>query len=372
MPALIRGRRVVSQLSEDGTMNIWMDVVDLSQPGPGQVTVRMEAAPLHSSDIHKLFGPIAINRLVQGGTPDEPRLTAPLRPGEMAWQKNRLGLTITGGSEGVGTVVSAGPGAGDLMGKRVALWNASTYCEHQNVDASSCLVVEQQVDTADAASAFNNPLTALGIVETTKRHGYQSLVNTAAASNVGRMLVRICQEDGLSLVSIVRRPELAAQLRDLGADHVVDSSADDFQSRLVEAIDATGAMACFDAVGGKLAGHILSAMETCARKRSRDFAPYGSNQPRHYFMYGALDPAPMEIPRSAGQAWTCRGWRFRQFVQESAPEDVRRLVARVGAGLGTTFKGNFSRTVGLADVLRAETARDFFQRSTDSKTLIRF
>ncbi|UUX95288.1 hypothetical protein [Aquabacterium sp. J223] len=370
MSAPRRTRRVVSQLSEAGLITLWMEETELPPPAPGEVTVRMEAAPLHSSDMHKLFGPIDTDRLVQAGSAKVPRLTAPLRDGAMAWQKNRLGLVIAGGSEGVGTVVATGPGAEAWMDQRVALWNVSTYGDHQNVKTAQCLVVSRQVDVADAASAFNNPLTVLCIVETARRLGYRALINTAAASNVGRMLVNVCREEGLGLVSVVRRPAAVQQLQAFGADHVLDSSSADFQGRLVDAIDATGAMVCFDAVGGKLAGDILAGMESSARKRSSEFAPYGSSERRHYFMYGALDPAPMEIPRSAGQSWTCSGWRFREFIRQSSPEDVQRLVSQIGKGLGTTFKGHFSRRIGLLDLLHANVVRECFQRGTDSKTLI--
>lgn len=368
----LRSMRLVSRLSEDGTVNAGLETIDLPPPAPMQVTVRMEAAPLHSSNMNSFFGPIDIERAVQTGTGDAPGLSAPLRPGTAELQKNRLGQAVPGGSEGVGTVVAAGEGAEALMNTRVAVWNNSTYCDYQVFRAEDCLVVPEDLDPADAATAFINPLTALGIIETARRHGYKALINTAAASNVGRMLLRLCKEEGLGLVCIVRSAATAQQMRDLGAEHVIDSSEEAYREKLVEAIDATGAMICFDAIGGKQAGDILTCMEASARKHSKGFGPYGSQELRHYYIYGALDPAPIEIPRSAGLAWTCSGWLFRPFFKELSPEDRKRLIVRVSDGLGTTFKGKFARTIGLTDVLRLDIAREYFQRKTDGKTLIRF
>ncbi len=365
-------RRLLSRLSEKGEVRVWLARAEVPPPGPGQVTVRLEAAPLHSSDMNKMLGPVIIDQAVQSGTADEPELTVPLQPSALPFYKLQIGKTVAAGSEGAGTVIVTGEGAAHLMGKRVAVWKSSTFCDYQNVAAADCLVLPDDVTTEDGAAAFINPLTALGIVETVRRHGYKAMINTAAASNVGRMLVGICREDGIGLVSVVRRPAAVAELRDLGAEFVVDSSSDQFEESLVDAIDATGAMVCFDAVGGKLSGKILAGIEACAQRHVTEFSYTGSLQPRHCYIYGALDSSPIEIPRSAGLSWVCTGWMFPAFLAGLSPAELQKLFARIQAGLATTFRSRFSQRIGLADVLRIEVAGRYLQRSAAGSTLITF
>ncbi|SDO74949.1 NADPH2:quinone reductase [Lutimaribacter pacificus] len=368
--APLRTRRLLSRISDDGELHAWIEHCDVPPPGPGEITVRLEARPIHSSDMNVMFGPADFSRAMKSGTADAPEIRVPLRAGAMAGQKLRVGQLIEPGMEGAGTVLDTGEGAEHLAGNRVAVWGKSTYRDIQVFSASSCLELPDDVTLEDGAAAFVNPLTALGLLETAKAEGHKALINTAAASNIGHMLIRLCHEDGLALVSVVRRPELAAELRALGADHVVDTSADDADAQLVDAIGATGARLCFDAVGGKLTGRILECIETSARASMTQFSNYGSQDPRQCYIYGALDPSPIEIPRTAGLFWSCQGWLLFPYLETLGPEKTAELLARVRRGLGTTFRGQFSNRIELTDVLRLDAINTFFARGTGSKTLI--
>lgn len=363
-------RRLLSRISAEGELHAWIEQCDVPPPGPGEIIVQMEASPIHSSDMNVMFGPADFSKAEQSGTDAAPEIRVPLRPGALESQKLRIGHLIEPGMEGAGTVLDAGKGAEHLIAKRVAVWGKSTYRDIQVFDASGCMELSDDVSLEDGAAAFVNPLTALGLLTTAKAEGYTAFVNTAAASNIGRMMIHLCREDGLALVSVVRRPELADQLRALGAEHVIDTSASDANEQLVKAIDETGARACFDAVGGKLTGQVLEGMETSCRRSLTEFSNYGSREQRQCYIYGALDMSPIEIPRSAGLFWSCRGWLLFPYLETLGADETDKLLARVRAGLGTTFKGQFSNRIGLSDVLRLDTINTFLARGTESKTLI--
>ena len=117
------------------------------------------------------------------------------------------------------------------------------------------------------------------MVETMNREGFKALIHTAAASNLGQMLQKICLNDGVALVNIVRKPEQTELLRSVGATYVCDSSQDTFIADLTAAIAETGAYLAFDATGGgELANQILIAMEAAANQTATEYSRYGSTQ----------------------------------------------------------------------------------------------
>jgi hypothetical protein len=235
-----------------------------------------------------------------------------------------------------------------------------------------CLPLPEGADPVDAASSFVNPLTALGMVETMRREGHTGLVHTAAASNLGQMLNRVCLADGVPLVNIVRRPEQAALLRDLGATHVCDSSSPTFRADLVAALKETGATLAFDAVGGgRLAGDLLNAMEAAIVPPGAPYNRYGSDVHKQVYVYGALDPRPIELHRRFGFAWGVGGWLLAPFLARTGREDLARLRQRVADELTTTFASHYTDQVSLRDVLDPETLQRCARQATGEKFLLR-
>ena len=179
---------------------------------------------------------------------------------------------------------------------------------------------------ADGASWFVNPLTALGMTETMRRENHKALVHTAAASNLGQMLNKICIKDGIGLVNIVRSKEQADILHKIGAKHVVDSTADSFMDDLTNALVETGATIAFDAIGGgKLAGQILTCMEIAANKTAKEYSRYGSNVYKQVYIYGSLDNRPTELSRAFGLTWGVGGWLLTPFLQKIGPAEIGQL-----------------------------------------------
>jgi NADPH2:quinone reductase len=277
------------------------------------------------------------------------------------------------GNEGAGTVIAAGSGAAAqaLLGKTVAVLGGAMYSQYRTVKVELCLPLPPGTSAAEGASCFVNPLTALGMTETMRREGHKALVHTAAASNLGQMLNRICLADGIGLVNIVRKPEQEALLREQGAVHVVSTASPRFVEELTEALVATGATLAFDAIGGgKLASQILGAMETALNRTAKEYSRYGSTTHKQVYLYGGLDTGPVELVRNFGMAWGVGGWLLFPFLQRIGADAAQALKARVAAGLKTTFASHYTRTVSLAGALQADAIADYGRRATASKVLI--
>ena len=224
---------------------------------------------------------------------------------------------------------------------------------------------------ADGASWFVNPLTALGMTETMRRENHKALVHTAAASNLGQMLNKICIKDGIGLVNIVRSKEQADILHKIGAKHVVDSTADSFMDDLTNALVETGATIAFDAIGGgKLAGQILTCMESAANKTAKEYSRYGSNVYKQVYIYGSLDNRPTELSRAFGLTWGVGGWLLTPFLQKIGRPGQTRLRERVVNSLKTTFKSHYTRTISLPEALDLKNIAIYNKRATGEKFLI--
>jgi NADPH:quinone reductase len=370
MTTTIRSLEMRSTITREGILDLRLVEATIDDPAPDEVVVRMEAAPINPTDIGLMFGPADLAS-VEGGEADGlPRLTARVPAAALSFLALRVDQPLAVGVEGAGTVIRAGARMGHLEDKKVAILGDGCFAQFRRARGVDCLVLPDGVTAAEGASALVNPLTVLGIVETLRRHGERAMVHTAAASNLGRMLVRLAAEDGIALVNVVRRPEQVAALQALGAEHVLDSSAPDFKDRLTDVVAQTGATTAFDAVGGKLTGRILLAMETAARRSASAYSRYGTSALKRVYVYGTLDPSPLEIWRGIGLTWSVSGWLLFDFLRESDATALARLHERVRSGLRTVFASESAAPISLADALRPEIVADYVRQRTGPKVLI--
>lgn len=362
-----------SLIKPSGELELSLVDVAVPEPGPEEVIVRIEATPINPSDFGLLLGGAAQDTLQAAGTAQRPVITARIPEKALPGLRNRLDVSMPVGNEGAGVVVKAGASdaAQALLGKTVALLGGGMYTQYRRIKAVQCLRLPEGTRPAEGASCFVNPLTSLGMTETMRREGHTALVHTAAASNLGQMLNKICQKDGIGLVNIVRRPEQEALLRELGAVHVCNSSSPDFMRELTDALAATGATIAFDATGGgTLASQILTAMEAAANRNASDYSRYGSSVHKQVYLYGNLDRGPTEIHRNFGMAWGVGGWLLTPFLQKIGFEAAQRLRERVAAELKTTFASHYTDEITLTQALQLETLKRYARFSTGEKYLI--
>lgn len=362
-----------SLITPSGELEVSLAEVTVATPGPDEVVVRLEAAPINPSDLGLLFGAADMGTATVSGTPARPVVTARVPEAGMKAMAGRLGESMLVGNEGAGVVVEAGssPAAQALLGKTVAVIGGAMYAHYRVIAADQCLRLPDDATPAEGASSFVNPLTALGMVETMKREGHTALVHTAAASNLGQMLQRICLKDGIALVNIVRRPEQVALLKSQGAVHVCDASAPTFLDDLTEALVATGATIAFDATGGgPLAGQILGCMEAALVRTATVYSRYGTSTHKQVYLYGGLDTRPTEFRRNFGMAWGMGGWLLFPFLQKIGPAAAQVLKQRVAAELKTTFASRYAGELSLPEVLTLGAIARYNQRATGEKYLI--
>ncbi|MBT0670130.1 zinc-binding dehydrogenase [Novosphingobium profundi] len=365
----LTGREMRTRVDQDGTLTISLEEVALGEPGDDEVIVRVEAAPINPSDLGLLLGPADISTLE---TLDEGSLRFQVPEARLAGVRGRLGQSLAIGNEGAGTVVAAGRAAKSLEGKIVGMIGGGMYADYRRIAARDVIALPDGASAEQGAAMFVNPLTALGFVETARREGHKAIVHTAAASNLGQMVQKICLADGVGLVNVVRSPEQAQILRDIGARHVVNSREPDFSEQLTAAIRETGATIAFDAIGGgTLGSEILRAMERAALENASSYSRYGSDTFKQLYIYGALDPAPTTLERMAfGFQWSVGGWLLFPFLQKAGPEVAARLRARVQAELTTTFASRYTEVVGLAQALHPDVLRRYERKATGEKFLI--
>ncbi|MCF8197707.1 MAG: zinc-binding dehydrogenase [Sulfuritalea sp.] len=362
-----------SLIKQSGELELSLVSIPLPEPKADQVLVRMEAAPMNPSDLGLLFGAADVNTAKQSGDASRPVVTATVPAGAMKAMAARVDIPMPVGNEGAGLVVAAGSSAAAqaLIGKRVAILGGAMFAQYRCMAADQCLVLPADATSADGASCFVNPLTALGMVETMRREGHTALVHTAAASNLGQMLNRICLKDGIALVNIVRKPEQEALLKGMGAQYVCNSGSPTFMADLTEALAATGATIAFDAIGGgKLPGQILTCMEAAINRSAKEYSRYGSNTHKQVYLYGMLDPSPTELVRNFGFAWGMGGWLLFPFLQKLGPTGIQALKDRVAAELKTTFKSHYSKEVSMAEALQLSSIAIYGKRATGEKYLI--
>lgn len=365
--------QMFSTVSAAGELRLELVEKAIPKPEASQVLVRIEATPINPSDQGVMFGMSDIGAGKSSGTGKNTVFTAPVSEQGLRVMKARVGQTLAVGNEGAGTIVATGTSvlAQSLAGKIVAVMGGSMYGQYRCVEAAACLPLLAGHTAKDGASCFVNPLTALCMIETMKLEGHTALVHTAAASNLGQMLVRICQADGVALVNIVRSEQQAKLLRDMGAKYVVNSSKDSFMTDLTDAIHATGATLAFDATGGgMLASNILSCMEAAAARTPGAYSIYGSVKHKQVYLYGGLDTSVTTLNRGYGMAWGVGGWLLPNFLAKAGMEVAARLRTRVAKELKTNFASHYTNEISLTEALQADTVRQYYAKHTGEKYLI--
>jgi len=366
-------RQLVSTLTNEGQLELSIATVDRPEPTDDEVLIRVEASPINPSDLGAMFGPADMATAQAAGSPDNPIVIATVPANLMQAAAARVGKPVTLGIEGAGIVEKAGTTAAAqaLTGKTVALMGGAMYAEYRIAKAKQCLVMPDGTTPVEAASCFVNPLTVLGMVETMRMEGHTALVHTAAASNLGQMLSKLCINEGVDLVNIVRRHQHVDLLKSLGAGYVCDSSRASFMDELIEALMATNATLAFDAIGGgTLAGQIIAAMETAQARSGSAVGPYGSTTHKQVYIYGGLDRAPTQIDRAFGLAWGIGGWLMPAFMAKIGLEAGQKLRENVAAEITTTFASVYSNEVSLSEVLGLDSIAAFGRKATGEKYLI--
>ena len=367
------GLQLRSTVKRDGLLELSLADVPLPDPKPDEVVVRIEASPINPSDLGLLFAGADMSTAKASGAPDRPVVTASIGPQMLRAAAGRVDQPMPVGNEGAGVVVSAGssPAAQALLGKTVAVLGGAMYAQYRAIKALNCLVLPENTTPAEGASCFVNPLTAIGMVETMRREGHTALVHTAAASNLGQMLVKLCNAEGIGLVNVVRKPEQVALLNSIGARHVCNMSAPTFMDDLTNALVETGATLAFDAIGGGTqAGQILTCMERAASRGAKEYSRYGSTTHKQVYIYGGLDRGPTEFNRAFGMAWGIGGWLLTSFLQKVGPEAAQKLRERVAREIKTTFASTYTKEVSLAEALRLEEIAVYGKQATGEKYLI--
>ena len=362
------GKQIFTTLDADGTLTVEVAETTFPDPKGNQVLVRMEAAPINPSDLAILTGPADLENAEYSPGKFVAKMPEPFNSGAKA----RHGQRLPAGNEGAGTVVATGDSdfAKALMGQRVACVPGNAFSEYAIADAAMCLPLGD-VSAEDGASAFVNPMTALGFAETARMEGQNAIIHSAAASNLGQMLNRICQEDGIALVNIVRKREQVELLKSQGATHVVNSSDEDFMAQLRDAIDETGAYFGFDPIGGgQMVDHCFKAMEQVAVKKMTEFSRYGSDQAKKMYIYGRLDLGPTVLTPSYGFGFTLSGWLLTPFLQKAGMETVMRMRKRVLDNITTTFASSYKRKVNLEEMLTKNAVLDYRAMKTGEKYLV--
>lgn len=364
------GLQLRSTVTSGGRLELTLVDEPVAPPGEHEVVIRVEAAPINPSDLGLLLAGADATAAVRADVAGRPGVVAELDAASLRSLAGRLDLSMPVGNEGAGTVIAAGSAARALIGRTVSVAGGAMYSQYRTVSASHCLVLPEGTDARDGASAFVNPMTALGMLETMRREGHHALIHTAAASNLGQMLVRLCRAEGVPLVNIVRRPEQAALLRSLGAAYVCDSSAASFMTDLIAAVSATSARLAFDATGGgSLASQILTAMEVAA-STDGPYSRYGSSVHKQVYVYGSLDRGPTVLTRNFGFAWGVGGWLLTPFLAAIGSEAAATLRQRVADELTTTFASTYSHTISLSEALDPAIIRDYARQATGEKYLI--
>ena len=365
-------KQIRSKVTKEGKLLIYVESTAMPEPKEDEVLIRIEASPINPSDLGLLIGPADVSSMSVPGEGENAVVTMDIPEGLMRMLETRLDQSLPVGNEGGGVVVKAGSkDLEDLVGKTVGVAGGSMYSQYRCVNAASCFVMHEGVTSAESASCFVNPLTALGMVETMRLENHSALVHTAAASNLGQMLIKICLDEDVPLVNIVRKEEHVEKLNSLGAKFVCNSSKDTFIQDLVNALVETGATIGFDATGGgKLAGQILTAMEVAANQTATDYNRYGSNTFKQVYIYGGLDRSPTTLNRAFGFSWSLGGWLLTPFIGRIGPERFEELKQKVADEIKTTFASHYTKEISLEEVLQPDNINVYSKQATGEKYLV--
>lgn len=368
------GLELRSLVTEEGELQLFLKETPIPEAGENEVVVKIEATPINPSDQATLIFPANVETGITTGTGSNTVYTAKLKDNMHNLVKPRIGKPLRVGNEGAGIVVKTGNGeaAQALLGKRVAVLDGALYCQYRKVSVLQCMELNEGTTASEGASCFVNPLTALGMVENMKMEGFKALIHTAAASNLGQMLNRVCINDGINLINIVRKQEQVDLLKNMGAKYVCNSSDADFKKQLVEAIHETQAYIAFDATGGgNLASTILTCMEIAAAKNQELSGPYGSNVYKQVYIYGGLDSSPTVLNRSFGFSWGLNGWLLTPFLQKAGVERASAMRKRVVDEITTTFASHYTQEISLEEALQKDIVAQYSKQATGEKFLIK-
>jgi len=362
-----------SLAKKGGEMELSLVTTSIPKPGADEVIVRIEAAPINPSDLGLLLANADWSQATLSGTAQLPIVTAAISANAVQALAARIDMSMPVGNEGAGVVVEAGSSAAAqaLVGKTVAVLGGAMYSQYRCVNVNQCLSLPDGTNAADGASCFVNPLTALGMIGTMRREGHKALVHTAAASNLGQMLNRLCLAEHIGLVNIVRKKEQEDVLRAAGAQHVCRTDSAAFLKELTDALAATGATIGFDAIGGgPLAGQILGCMEAAVNRSTTVYSRYGSTTHKQVYLYGSLDMSPAVLNRNYGMAWGIGGWLLTPYIEKIGPLAFQELKERVARELKTTFASHYTKVISLAEALQPDTIAAYSKRATGQKYLI--
>ena len=368
-------KEIRSKLTSDGTLELSIVQTECPVPGDNDVLLKVEAAPINPSDLGLLISFAAdLDHMSTSGEGEQAVTSIKIHPAFLGALKPRLNESMQVGNEGGAVVVDAGVNAKHLIGKTVGVAGGAMYSQYRCVPASSCLVMNEGTSSAEAASSFVNPLTALAFVETMKMENHSALLNTAAASNLGQMLVKICRDDSIPLVNIVRKAEQVEVLKNLGAEYICNTSEPTFMQDLVAALVATGATIGFDATGGgnegKLPGQILAAMEVAANKAATEYSVYGSDTYKQGYIYGGLDQTPTVLNRSFGMQWGLGGWLLMPMIGRIGMEKFQQMRQRVASEINTTFASHYTQEISFEEMLQPEILKSYTKQVTGEKYLV--
>ena len=368
-------KEIRSMVTSDGNIEISIANVEMPIPGDDEVLIEVHAAPINPSDLGLLLSFAAdLSTINVSGSGDETVTSMKIHPALMGAMKPRIDESMPVGNEGSGIVIDAGANAKELIGKTVGLAGGSMYSQYRCVPAANCLVMEEGTSPAEAASSFVNPLTALAFIETMKMENHTAIVHTAAASNLGQMLVKICKADDIPLVNIVRKQEQVDILKDIGAEHVCNTSDSNFMESLVSALVTTGATLGFDATGGgnggELPGQILAAMEVAANKTAKEYSRYGSDTYKQVYIYGGLDQSPTILKRSYGMSWGLGGWLLTPMIGRIGMEKFQAMRTRVAKEIKTTFASSYANEISFEEMLQPEIIKSYAKQATGQKYLV--
>jgi NADPH:quinone reductase len=368
-------KEIRSKVTSEGNIELSITKSEKPIPSADEVLIRVEAAPINPSDLGLLLSFAAdLSSISSSGTEEEMVTSMKIHPALMGSMKPRLDQSMQAGNEGAGIIEDAGENVKELIGKTVGLAGGAMYSQYRCVPAASCLVMDEGTSPAEAASCFVNPLTALSFVETMKIENHTALVHTAAASNLGQMLVKICKDDGIPLVNIVRKSEHVELLKNLGAEYVCNTSDDNFMDTLVSALVETGATLGFDATGGgnggELPGQILSAMEIAANKTAKEYSRYGSDTYKQVYIYGGLDQSPTILKRAYGMSWGLGGWLLTPMIGRIGMEKFQQMRMRVAKEIKTTFASSYAQEISFEQMLQPEIIKSYAKQATGEKYLV--
>ena len=368
----MKALQMQSCVHENATVECALVEIAIPDPKPDEVVVAVEAAPINPSDLGLMFGAADLSTVQEVERNGQPALLLDVPAAAMRAMAPRVGHWMGVGNEGSGRVIAAGDGeaAQALLGQRVGMFGGEMYAAYRCLPAAQCIAFPDTISAEQAASCFVNPMTALGFLETRDMESHGAMVHTAAASNLGQMLVRLCQADKIPLVNIVRSEAQVTLLRDMGAEWVLNTQSEQFMPELIKALKATGATVAFDAIGGgRLVNRILTAMEIAAAQTG-PWSRYGSEEVKQAYIYGQLDMSATELTRGYGWVWSVSGWLLTPFMNRAGPDRVARMRKRVVDEIDSTFLSHYSSRLSLQASLSATAVADYGARKTGQKTLL--